>query len=163
MNFLYIIVLAILLLYLLYRGYIFIIVLLFLYLAYSNLFYKKVEINNSVYVYKTPCNMRSGPGGIYDVKVIYKQKYIPLLMIKKYKDWRLVSDIDGKEGWIHKSILRKNIKFFMVNKLVKFKNLSVDKYVIVEGDKVIHKDSISAKINNKFYETFKCSDLWPTI
>ncbi len=49
-------------------------------------------------------NVRSGPGTKYDV--IWKvEKYHPLSVIEKSKDWYKFQDFEGDEGWIHKSLV----------------------------------------------------------
>ena len=51
-------------------------------------------------------NIRSGPGGKYEI--LWKvEKYYPLLVIKKEKNWFQFRDFEGDEGWIHASLLAK--------------------------------------------------------
>ena len=61
-------------------------------------------------------NMRVGPGIRYPIKWVYKKKGLPMLLLNKFDHWRYVRDVDGAEGWIHKSLLRKVNKSIVINK-----------------------------------------------
>jgi len=50
-------------------------------------------------------NMRTGPGVRYPVAWVYRRAGLPLMVTGEYQYWRKVRDIDGAEGWIHKSLL----------------------------------------------------------
>lgn len=50
-------------------------------------------------------NMRTGPGVRYPVAWVYRRARLPLMVTGEYQYWRKVRDIDGAEGWIHKSLL----------------------------------------------------------
>jgi SH3-like domain-containing protein len=50
-------------------------------------------------------NLRAGPGNNYPTRVVYNRKCIPLKVIAEFDFWRKVKDIDGQEGWIHKTLL----------------------------------------------------------
>ena len=52
-------------------------------------------------------NIRSGPGTNYEI--LWKvEQYHPLAVIKKQGPWYHFQDFEGDEGWIHKSLLKKN-------------------------------------------------------
>lgn len=50
-------------------------------------------------------NMRTGPGKRYPVTWVYKRRGVPLLVTAEFDHWRKVLDMDGTEGWLHKSLL----------------------------------------------------------
>lgn len=50
-------------------------------------------------------NLRAGPGNTYPTRVVYNRKYIPLMVVAEFDFWRKVKDVDGQEGWIHKTLL----------------------------------------------------------
>lgn len=50
-------------------------------------------------------NLRAGPGNHYPIRWVYLRKNIPLKVVAEYDYWRKVQDIDGAEGWIHKTLL----------------------------------------------------------
>ena len=50
-------------------------------------------------------NLRIGPSRDYPVNWLYTRSGIPMEIIQEYDHWRRVRDLDGTEGWIHKSLL----------------------------------------------------------
>ena len=49
--------------------------------------------------------MRLGPGKDFPVKWVYVRKDMPIQITDEKDVWRLVRDIDGEEGWIHRVML----------------------------------------------------------
>ena len=52
-------------------------------------------------------NLRQGPSFKYPVKLIYKKKYLPVIIVDKSETWRKISDLENNSGWIHISQLSK--------------------------------------------------------
>ena len=52
-------------------------------------------------------NLRLGPSFDYPVKLIYKKKYLPVIIINKSETWRQIKDHQSNSGWIHISQLSK--------------------------------------------------------
>ena len=52
-------------------------------------------------------NLRQGPSFEYPIKLIYKKKYLPVIIIDKSETWRLIKDFENNSGWIHISQLSK--------------------------------------------------------
>ena len=52
-------------------------------------------------------NLRQGPSFEYPVKLIYKKKYLPVIIINKIETWRQIKDHQSNSGWIHISQLSK--------------------------------------------------------
>ncbi len=50
-------------------------------------------------------NLRIGPSKDYAVNWLYTRSGIPMEIIQEYDHWRRVRDLDGTEGWIHRSLL----------------------------------------------------------
>ena len=50
-------------------------------------------------------NLRQGPSFEYPIKLIYKKKYLPVLIIDKLETWRQIKDLENNYGWIHISQL----------------------------------------------------------
>ena len=59
-------------------------------------------------------NVRYGPGFDYPIKFIYKKKYLPIKVIDKKDEFRRIIDIKNNSGWIHKTQLRKNKSFILL-------------------------------------------------
>ena len=52
-------------------------------------------------------NLRQGPSFDYPVKIIYKKKYLPVIVKDKSENFRKVIDHENNSGWIHISQLSK--------------------------------------------------------
>ena len=52
-------------------------------------------------------NLRQGPSFEYPIKLIYKKKYLPVIIIDKSETWRKINDFENNSGWIHISQLSK--------------------------------------------------------
>ena len=50
-------------------------------------------------------NLRQGPSFEYPIKLIYKKKYLPVIIIDKLETWRQIKDFENNYGWIHISQL----------------------------------------------------------
>ena len=50
-------------------------------------------------------NLRQGPSYKYPVKLIYKKKYLPVIILDKSETWRKIIDFENNSGWIHISQL----------------------------------------------------------
>ena len=50
-------------------------------------------------------NLRTGPGLRYPVRLVIKRSGLPVEIIREFDVWRPVRDVDGEEGWVHKSML----------------------------------------------------------
>ena len=80
---------------------IFIIALFF----FSNLY--AVEDKKFLSLKNKKVNLRQGPSFEYPIKLIYKKKYLPVIIIDKSETWRKVLDFENNAGWIHVSQLSK--------------------------------------------------------
>ena len=52
-------------------------------------------------------NLRLGPSFKYPIKLVYKKKYLPVIIINKSETWREIKDYQNNSGWIHVSQLSK--------------------------------------------------------
>jgi SH3-like domain-containing protein len=50
-------------------------------------------------------NMRSGPGVRYPIRWVYHRKNMPVEIVQEFDAWRKLRDVDGAEGWVHKSLI----------------------------------------------------------
>ena len=50
-------------------------------------------------------NLRQGPSFEYPIKLTYKKKYLPVIIIDKSETWRKIKDFENNSGWIHISQL----------------------------------------------------------
>ena len=71
-------------------------------------------------------NLRQGPSFDYPIKLIYKKKYLPVVIIDRSETWRKIIDFENNSGWIYISQLTKkksgiNIK----NNSIVYKNPTI--------------------------------------
>lgn len=50
-------------------------------------------------------NVRTGPGKRYPIKWVFVRQNMPVEIVEEFELWRKIRDIQGDEGWIHKSQL----------------------------------------------------------
>lgn len=50
-------------------------------------------------------NARTGPGGQYPIDWVFVRRGLPVEITQEFELWRKVRDMDGAEGWVHKSLL----------------------------------------------------------
>ena len=50
-------------------------------------------------------NLRTGPGKQYPVDWVFLRRALPIEIVADYGHWRKIRDLDGSEGWVHKSLL----------------------------------------------------------
>ena len=85
--------------------------LIFLFLFFSILFFLPksfaMESINFLSLKNNEVNLRQGPSFEYPIKLIYKKKYLPVIIIDKSETWRKINDFENNSGWIHISQLSK--------------------------------------------------------
>ena len=52
-------------------------------------------------------NLRLGPSFDYPIKIIYKKKYLPVIIKDRSDNFRKIQDHENNSGWIHVSQLSK--------------------------------------------------------
>ena len=56
---------------------------------------------------KNEVNLRQGPSMEYPIKLIYKKKYLPVIILDKSGPFRKIRDFENNTGWIHVALLTK--------------------------------------------------------
>ena len=83
--------------------------LIFLLLLFKVLFFVPnsfaVESITFLSLKKDEVNLRQGPSFEYPIKLIYKKKYLPVIIIDKSGPWRKIKDFENNTGWIHTVLL----------------------------------------------------------
>jgi SH3-like domain-containing protein len=54
----------------------------------------------------TKVNLRAGPGLRYPISWVYSRRGMPVMVVAEFEYWRKIRDVDGAEGWLHKSLIR---------------------------------------------------------
>ena len=85
--------------------------LFFLLLFFSILFFLQKSLANEninfLSLKKNEVNLRQGPSFEYPIKLIYKKKYLPVIILDKSGPWRKIKDFENNTGWIHVVLLSK--------------------------------------------------------
>ena len=71
--------------------------------SYSN----ASENKNYLSLKNEEVNLRTGPSFDHPIKLIYKKKNLPVIIIDKFETWREIKDFENNSGWIHVSQLSK--------------------------------------------------------
>ena len=48
---------------------------------------------------------RTGPGKNYPGVWLYQRRDLPIRVVRKYENWRMIEDLDGAQGWMLVSLL----------------------------------------------------------
>ena len=88
------------------NNYLVLVVLFFWILFYCSKLFANESIN-FLSLKNSEVNLRQGPSFEYPIKLIYKKKYLPVLILDKSETWRKIKDFDNNSGWIHISQLSK--------------------------------------------------------
>ena len=115
-------------------------------------------------------NLRLGPSFEHPIKLIYKKKHLPVIILDRSETWRKVKDFENNTGWVHISQLTKkksaiNIKSFSI--LYKkptiysqpLAKLEVGRLVLIKKCKKKWCKITSGKFNGWIYKSF----LWGKI
>ena len=70
-------------------------------------------------------NLRLGPSFDYPVKIIYKKKYLPVLIKEKSENFRKIQDHENNSGWVHISQLSKKNSVITKKDIVLYKRPTV--------------------------------------
>ena len=63
--------------------------------------------SNFLSLKKSEVNLRQGPSFEYPIKLIYRKKYLPVIILDKSGPWRNIKDFENNTGWIHVVLLSK--------------------------------------------------------
>ena len=67
--------------------------------------------------------LRQGPSKEYPIKIIYRKKFLPVLIQDQYYNYKKIKDHENNSGWIHISQLsKKKAAIVNVKKIIVFKN-----------------------------------------
>ena len=87
-------------------------ILFFLILFFNQKTFAKESIN-FLTLKNNEVNLRQGPSFEYPIKLIYKKKHLPVIILDQSETWRKIKDFENNSGCIHISQLSK--KKFAIN------------------------------------------------
>ena len=112
-------------------------------------------------------NLRQGPSFDYPIKIFYKKKYLPVLILDSSDNFRKIKDHENNTGWIHISQLsKKKSALANNNQVVLFKNSTIfsKPEAILERGRLCLvlkcKDSWCKIKSGKYIGWVKKEDLW---
>ena len=71
-------------------------------------------------------NLRQGPGRDYPIKIFYKKKFLPVLILDNSDNFMKIKDHEDNSGWIHLSQLtKKKAAIVTGGDLIMFKSATI--------------------------------------
>ena len=94
-------------------------------------------------------NLRQGPSKDYPIKIFYKKKFLPIMVLEKSDNFRKIKDHENNTGWIHISQLSKKKAAIIKNdELILFKSPT------------IYSTPIAILKKGKLVKISKCKEFW---
>ena len=94
-------------------------------------------------------NLRQGPSKDYPIKIFYKKKFLPIMVLDKSDNFRKIKDHENNTGWIHISQLSKKKSAIVLN----------DELILFKGPTVFSTPIAKLK-KGKLVKITKCKVVW---
>ena len=94
-------------------------------------------------------NLRQGPSFEYPIKLFYKKKFLPVLVLEKFENFRKIRDHENNTGWIHISQLSKK-KAARV----------IDDEAYIFSSNTIYSKPLAILKKGRLCKIHKCKDEW---
>ena len=94
-------------------------------------------------------NLRQGPSKDYPIKIFYKKKYLPVLVLDKSNNFRKIIDHENNSGWIHISQLSK-----------KKSALIIDEKILIYKKPTIYSKPLAILERGRLCNIVKCQTTW---
>ncbi len=93
-------------------------------------------------------NLRLGPSFDYPIKIIYKKKYLPVLIKDKSDNFRKIQDHENNSGWVH------------ISQLSKKKSVIATKNIVLYRKPTIYSKPLANIEMGRLLIILKCKDDW---
>ncbi len=93
-------------------------------------------------------NLRLGPSFDYPVKIIYKKKFLPVLVKDQSENFRKIQDHENNSGWIH------------ISQLSKKKSAITSKELILYTRPTMYSKPLVRVEKGRLLLILKCKDVW---
>jgi SH3-like domain-containing protein len=116
------------------------------------LFFQSTSYSNSEYFLTLRydnVNLRQGPSRDYPVKILYKKKFLPVLVQDSSDNFRKIRDHENNTGWIHISQLSK-----------KKSAITIDEELLIFQSPTIYSKPIVILKKGRLVNILKCKDEW---
>jgi SH3-like domain-containing protein len=94
-------------------------------------------------------NLRQGPSFEYPIKIFYKKKYLPVLVLDRSGNFRKIKDHENNSGWIHVSQLSK-----------KKAAISIDENIMIFKSPTLFSKPLAVMEKGKLCLVIKCKKDW---
>tara|TARA_B100000700_G_C14684023_1_gene686734 strand:+ start:30 stop:476 length:447 start_codon:yes stop_codon:yes gene_type:complete len=94
-------------------------------------------------------HLRQGPSREYPIKILYKKKFLPVLIQDKSDNFRKIRDHENNSGWIHVSQLSK-----------KKAAIVIDEQLIMFKNPTIYSKPIAVLKKGRLAKIIKCKEIW---
>ena len=94
-------------------------------------------------------NLRQGPSFEYPIKLFYKKKFLPVLILDKFENFRKIRDHENNTGWIHISQLSK-----------KKAAITIDDDKLIFKKPSIYSKPFALLKKGRLCKIHKCKDEW---
>ena len=94
-------------------------------------------------------NLRQGPSFEYPIKLFYKKKYLHVLILDKFENFRKIKDHEKNTGWIHISQLSK-----------KKAAITIDDDQLIFKKPSIYSKPLAILKEGRLCKIHKCKDEW---
>ena len=94
-------------------------------------------------------NLRQGPSFDYSIKIVYKKKFLPVLVQDKSDNFRKIRDHENNSGWVHISQLSK-----------KKAAIVIDDDLILFSRSTIYSNPVAILKKGRLVRIKKCEEDW---
>ena len=125
------------------------IILILLFIYFNTISYSQASEEYFRTLRNDKVNLRQGPSFEYPIKIIYKKKFLPILIQDSSDNFRKVRDHENNTGWIHISQLSKKKAAIVINdNEIMFKNST------------IFSNPVAILKEGRFVKIKKCKESW---
>ena len=121
-------------------------------IVFSTLFFESISFSQDEYFLTLrydKVHLRQGPSRKYPIKILYKKKFLPVLIQDKSDNFRKIRDHENNSGWIHISQLSKKKAAIVIDeKLIMFKNPT------------IYSKPVAILKKGRLTNIIKCREIW---
>jgi SH3-like domain-containing protein len=125
------------------------IILIFFFIFFSLLKYSYANDEYFLTLRNDKVNLRQGPSFEYPIKILYKKKFLPVLVQDSSENFRKIRDHENNSGWIHISQLSKKKAAIVID----------DDIIVFNKPSVYSSPSVVLK-KGRLCKIIKCKEDW---